>query len=78
MALTVMSVGLRETPGPALMQAPHEGSMMLPPFLRELTVLSLRIGESRVSLHFSRKGNRTLANLLAVEGEPLQVRIELS
>ncbi|MBA4156013.1 MAG: amylo-alpha-1,6-glucosidase [Gemmatimonadetes bacterium] len=56
----------------------HIREPMLPPFLRELTVLGLRIGESRVSLHFSRKGNRTLANLLAVEGEPLQVRIELS
>jgi hypothetical protein len=31
-----------------------------------------------VSLQFSRTGKRTLANLLEVEGEPLQVRIELS
>lgn len=51
---------------------------LLPPFLRELTILGLRIGESRVSLHFSRRGNRTLANLLDIEGEPLRVRIDLS
>ena len=50
----------------------------LPPFLRDMTVSRLRIGESRVSLQFRRHGERTLANLLAVEGEPLRVVIELS
>ena len=38
----------------------------------------LAIGGSRVALQFRRHGTRTLANLLSVEGEPLQVRIELS
>ena len=50
----------------------------LPPFMRELTMAGLQLGNSRVTLQFSRHGDRTLANLLAVEGEPLQVRIELS
>ena len=44
----------------------------------ELTVSGLAIGGSRVALQFRRHGTRTLANLLSVEGDPLQVRIELS
>ena len=56
----------------------HVRDPQLPPFLRELTVERMAVGGSRVTLQFRRHGERTLANLLGVEGEPLQVRIELS
>ena len=56
----------------------HVRDPVLPDFLSELTVRGLAIGGSRVSLQFRRHGRRTLANLLSVEGDPLQVRIELS
>jgi glycogen debranching enzyme len=56
----------------------HVRDPVLPAFLDELTVRNLAIGGSRVALQFRRHGSRTLANLLAVEGAPLQVRIELS
>ncbi|HET7321292.1 MAG TPA: glycogen debranching N-terminal domain-containing protein [Longimicrobiaceae bacterium] len=50
----------------------------LPQFLCDLTLIGVRVGESRVSLHFTRKRNRTVATLVEVEGPPLQVIIELS
>jgi glycogen debranching enzyme len=56
----------------------HVRDPVLPDFLNELTVSGLAIGGSRVALQFRRHGTRTLANLLSIEGEPLQVRIELS
>jgi glycogen debranching enzyme len=56
----------------------HVRDPVLPDFLGELTVTGLAIGRSRVALQFRRHGTRTLANLLGVDGEPLQVRIELS
>ncbi|HEX7089747.1 MAG TPA: glycogen debranching N-terminal domain-containing protein [Longimicrobiales bacterium] len=49
----------------------------LPPRFRYLDVLRLRVGASRVSLQFNRVGERTMANVLAVEGEPLNVRIDV-
>jgi glycogen debranching enzyme len=55
----------------------HVRDPVLPGFLRELTISRLRVGGSRVSLHFARHGERTLVNLHHLEGEPLQVRIEL-
>ena len=55
----------------------HIRNPMLPDFLSGLTVSGLTVGDSRVSLHFRRHGERTLANLLEVEGGRLQVRIEL-
>ncbi|HET7274256.1 MAG TPA: glycogen debranching N-terminal domain-containing protein [Longimicrobiaceae bacterium] len=55
----------------------HIREPLLPQYMRELTLIGLKIGGSRVSLQFSRSGKRTLANLLEVEGEPLQVKIEL-
>jgi len=55
----------------------HVRHPQLPEFLRELTVSGLQIGRSRVTLHFRRTGDRTIAQLLEVEGEPLQVTIEL-
>ena len=56
----------------------HVRNPVLPDFLDELTVSGMTVGDSRVSLHFRRHGDRTLANLLSVEGGALQVRIELS
>ena len=56
----------------------HVRDPVLPDFLNELTVTGLSIGRSRVALQFRRHGTRTLANLLGVEGDALQVRIELS
>jgi glycogen debranching enzyme len=50
----------------------------LPQFLTELTLLGVHVGGSRVSLHYSRKRQRTVATLVEVEGDPLQVIIELS
>jgi hypothetical protein len=51
---------------------------VLPDFLNQLTVSGLAIGGTRVSLQFRRHGSRTLANLLSLDGDRLQVRIELS
>ncbi|HEX3275880.1 MAG TPA: glycogen debranching N-terminal domain-containing protein [Gemmatimonadales bacterium] len=56
----------------------HVRDPVLPDFLNTLSVSGLAIGGSRVSLQFRRHGSRTLANLLNIEGDPLQVRIELS
>lgn len=56
----------------------HIRQPWLPDFMTELVVRGLRIGGSRISMQFVRHGARTLANLLAVEGAPLQVRIDLT
>ena len=56
----------------------HIRQPWLPEFMTELVVRGLRIGGSRVSMQFVRHGPRTLANLLSVEGAPLQVRIDLT
>jgi len=50
----------------------------LPHFLRELTLTGMRIGEAEVALRFHRHGNRTLVNLLSLDGDALRVQIELS
>lgn len=55
----------------------HIRAPALPDFLDELTITDLAVGGSRVSLQFRRHGQRTLANLLGISGEPMQVRIEL-
>lgn len=55
----------------------HIREPTLPIFLRDLTITGLPVGRSRVSLRFARHRDRTLVNLLEVEGEPIQVRIEL-
>lgn len=65
---------LPDAPGHEL----HIREPLLPPFLRRLVINGMQIGGSRVSLQFTRRGNRTLANLLDVEGDPLRVRIDLS
>ena len=65
---------LPDAPGGAL----HIRNPVLPTQLRELTITNLRVGRSRVSLHFERHASRTLVNVLAVESsaEPLRVQIE--
>jgi glycogen debranching enzyme len=55
----------------------HVRAPSLPDFLDELTITDLAVGGSRISLQFRRHGERTLANLLGISGEPMQVRIEL-
>jgi glycogen debranching enzyme len=56
----------------------HIRDPVLPPFVRQLTLAGFRVGASSVALEFRRHGDRTLANLLSLEGDPLQVHIELS
>ncbi len=56
----------------------HVRAPVLPGFLRDLSISGLPIGKSRVALQFRRHRDRTLVNLLEIEGAPLQVRIELS
>jgi glycogen debranching enzyme len=56
----------------------HVRNPRLPSFLDHLVIRNLAIGKSRVALEFRRHEDRTMANLLAMSGEPLQVRIELS
>ena len=41
----------------------------LPEWLDHLAIRKLRIGSSRVGLDFSRRGDRTFCNVVAVEGE---------
>ena len=56
----------------------HIREPLLPHFLGELVIHGLRVGGSRLSLQFTRRGDRTLANLLDVEGDPIRVRIDLA
>jgi glycogen debranching enzyme len=56
----------------------HVREPLLPQFLNELVIHGLRVGGSRLSLQFTRRGNRTLANLLDVEGDPIHVLIDLA
>ena len=55
----------------------HVREPVLPDFLREILVSGLRVGGSRVTLQFTRRGRRTLANLLEADGAPLRVSIDL-
>ena len=55
----------------------HIREPLLPDFLAEVVVAGMRVGQGRVTLQFTRRGNRTLANLLDLEGAPLRVSIEL-
>lgn len=47
----------------------------LPPFLDWLHIRNLRVGNSRVSLEFSRHQGRTFCNVVDVQGDPLRVSI---
>ena len=51
---------------------------ILPDFLQRITITGMRIGRSRVGLEFRRHNQRTLANLLGIDGEPLRVVMELA
>jgi glycogen debranching enzyme len=56
----------------------HIKNPALPEFLSEVTISDLVVGQSKVSLQFKRHNRRTLANLLATSGKPIQVQIELT
>ena len=58
--------------------AVHIRNPVLPTQLSKLTITNLRVGASRLSLHFQRHASRTLVNVLAVESsaEPVRVQIE--
>ena len=65
---------LPDAPGRAL----HIRNPVLPARFGDLTITNMRVGNSRVSLHFARHASRTLVNVLAVESsaETLRVQIE--
>jgi len=47
----------------------------LPEWLNQLEVRNLRIGNSRVGLDFTRRGERTFCNVVDVEGDKLLVNV---
>jgi hypothetical protein len=47
----------------------------LPEWLDYLHMRNLRIGDSRVGLDFTRRGERTFCNVVDVEGEKLEVNV---
>ena len=49
----------------------------LPAFIGDLTMEGLRIGNSRLTLHFTRTGEGCFASVTAMEGEPISIRIEV-
>ena len=50
----------------------------LPPSIRKLDLLGVRVGDAKVSLRFMRTGERTHCDVLDVRGEPVRVEIEIS
>jgi hypothetical protein len=50
-----------DAPGGAV----HIRNPVLPTHLSKLTITNLRVGASRLSLHFERHASRTLVNVLA-------------
>lgn len=49
----------------------------LPPWMTELTLSRLKVGDSRVTLRFTRTGDGCFAAITSTEGEPLSCRIEV-
>jgi len=49
----------------------------LPAFLGEVTLQGLRIGNSRLTLHFTRTGEGCFASVTETQGEPISIRIEV-
>jgi hypothetical protein len=47
----------------------------LPEFLQELQIENMRVGDSRVTLHFKRDGERTHCNVGALKGKELKISI---
>ncbi len=54
----------------------HIFNPRLPAWLDWLRLHNLRIGASRVSLEFSRRGNRTFCNVIEVQGEALMISVD--
>lgn len=54
----------------------HIVNPRLPVWLDWLRLKHLRVGESRVTLEFNRRGERTFCNLLDLQGEPLKVSLD--
>ncbi|HKF21272.1 MAG TPA: amylo-alpha-1,6-glucosidase [Candidatus Angelobacter sp.] len=50
-------------------------SPALPPFLDHLNIRNLRVGQSRVDLDFTRRGDRTFCNVVDIQGEKLLVNV---
>jgi glycogen debranching enzyme len=49
----------------------------LPRWLRELTIDGMRVGATRLTLHFASSGEGTFATVREMEGEPLAIRLEI-
>lgn len=49
----------------------------LPPWLKEVRLSNLHIGHTTLDLVFFRRGNRANVEVLAVEGDPLRVQIQI-
>jgi glycogen debranching enzyme len=47
----------------------------LPEFLQELQIEDMRVGDSRVTLHFERDGERTHCNVVGLKGKELKISI---
>ena len=47
----------------------------LPPFLDHLHIVNMQVGSSRVSLDFTRRGDRTFCNVVDIEGDKLLVNV---
>src|SRR5687768_16194858 len=47
----------------------------LPSVARDLKIRNMRIGNSRITLHITREGERTFVNVLEQSGEPIRVTI---
>ena len=49
----------------------------LPMFCNTIDLAGVRVGNSRVSLHFQRHGARTHCDVISVEGDRLRVVVEV-
>ncbi len=55
----------------------HVENPWLPPWLDELTLEGLRVGDARATLRFTRGRSAAFAELIDVQGGPLRVRIDV-
>ena len=51
---------------------------VLPEWLSWLRIHHLRVGHSRISLEFNRRGHRTFCNVLDVQGDPLAISVDFT
>ena len=49
----------------------------LPEWLSELTIEGLRVGQTRLTVHFAHSGEGTFATVREMIGEPLAIRLEI-